>query len=112
MNLIIILALIGLATFGLRAAFPLLGRRWTLPPGFNRALRLVPPAVLCALVTTALFLPDGPPVRLTFNNRLMAGLIAGGLALALRKVKRLLPYLLLVTVGAGMVSLWLLQHIP
>jgi branched-subunit amino acid transport protein len=111
MPLWFILIAIGVATFLFKAAFPLFSRGWTLPPTLDRALRLAPPAVLSALVWVALFLPAGPPLRLSLNDRLLAGMLAAGVALAILKVKRLLPFFLLLVVAVGMVSLWLLQRI-
>jgi branched-subunit amino acid transport protein len=108
----LILLVIGLLTFGLRAAFPVLGRRWTLPPSPDRALRLVSPAVLSALVATSLFLPSGPKLGLQLSNRLLAAAVAlcFGL-LVLRTVKQPGLKLIPLLIGVGLVSLWLLQLI-
>jgi branched-subunit amino acid transport protein len=45
---------LGVTTYGERILF-LLGKRWVLPSRIEKALRLVPPIVLAAIVAPALF---------------------------------------------------------
>jgi branched-subunit amino acid transport protein len=95
------LALAGLLTFATRLSFIALLGRFEPPPLVFRALRLVPPAVLSAILVPELVLRQGA-ADLSFSNlRLLAGLVAVGVALWTRNV--------LATVVAGMVVLWLLQ---
>lgn len=109
MPLWLILSGIGLATLAMKAAVPVFGRQWTIPPPLDRALGYVTPAVVSALVTTALFLPEGPPLHLTFTYRLLAGVIAAVLGWVSLHNRHLLRFLLPITIGVGLSSLWLLQ---
>jgi len=95
------LAMAGLLTFLTRLSFiALLGRVQT-PPLLARALRLVPPAVLSAIILPEMVLRQGA-LDLSFRNvRLLAGLLAAGVAVWTRNV--------LATIGAGMAALWVLQ---
>jgi branched-subunit amino acid transport protein len=96
-----VLALAGLATFLTRLSFiALLGRVET-PPLLARALRFVPPAVLSAIIFPELILRGGSPDLSLGNHRLLAGLVAAGIAVWTRNV--------LATIAAGMVALWTLQ---
>ena len=92
----------GLVTYLERGSFVLfLGSR-KFPPALERSLRLVPPAVLAALVTPAfLFREDVIDISLG-NHRLLAGIVA---ALAAWLTKNVI-----VTILVGMTSLWLLQY--
>lgn len=95
------IVLAGLATYATRLSFiALLGHGRT-PPLLARALRLVPPAVLSAIVLPELVVRDGAPHLSPDNLRLLAGLVAAGVALATRNV--------LLTIAAGMGTLWALQ---
>ena len=95
---------IGVATFALRFSFIyLFGRVDEVPPRVRRALRFVPPAVLAALVAPALVTID-PDVGLAaslMDERLAAGLVAGGVAWRTDN--------LFLTIAAGMGALWLLR---
>jgi len=95
------LILCGLVTFATRLSFiALLGHART-PPLLGRALRLVPPAVLSAIILPELVVRNGAPDLSAGNLRLAAGLVAAGVALATRNV--------LLTIAAGMGTLWALQ---
>ncbi|BDG09818.1 AzlD domain-containing protein [Anaeromyxobacter paludicola] len=97
------LAVAGLLTFLIRLSFiALLGRVET-PPLLARALRLVPPAVLSAIILPELLLRRGAVDLSLGNVRLLAGLLATGVAIWTRNV--------LATIGAGMAALWLLQYL-
>ena len=96
----IILA-IGIITFGLRFIPLALLSRIHLPASLRRALVYVPPAVMAAIITPALFFPGGTP-NMTFDApRLLAALVAGLIAWKTRSV--------LWTVTLGMCSLWVMQ---
>jgi branched-subunit amino acid transport protein len=96
-----VLALAGLITFATRLSFIALLGHARMPPLLARALRLVPPAVLSAIILPELVLRDGAPDLSLGNLRLAAGLVAAAVALASRSV--------LLTIAAGMGSLWALQ---
>lgn len=96
-----VLVVAGLVTFAIRLSFiALLGRVQT-PPLLARALRLVPPAVLSAIILPELVLRSGAPDLSPGNLRLVAGLVATGVALLTRSV--------LLTIAVGMGALWALQ---
>jgi branched-subunit amino acid transport protein len=93
----------GLVTFGLRLSLIALLGRFEVPPLISRALRFVPPAVLSAIALPELLQPGGH-LNLTLGNaRLLAGLLAVVVAWRTRNV--------LLTVGAGMAALWVLQSL-
>jgi branched chain amino acid efflux pump len=76
------LAIVGMsfATFGQRASFLLLPERVELPALLRRALRYVPAAVLTAIWAPELLLQNGVPSVALGNERLLAGLVAIGVA--------------------------------
>lgn len=91
----------GAVTFALRLSFiALLGRMET-PLFLGRALRFVPAAVLTAMVIPLLFYEDGALEVSLGNERLLAGLVAALIAWRTRNV--------LLTLGGGMATLWILQ---
>ena len=103
MSWLLVLVLAGALTFATRLSFiALLGHR-ELPPIVGRALRFVPPAVLSAIIFPELLVRDGVPNLSPMNDRLLAGVIAAGVAWRTRSV--------LLTIAAGMASLWTLQAI-
>jgi len=83
---------IGLATFAIRAAGPLLLARRTLPPRAQAALEHLAPALLAALVVTQAL--GGDNGGFAVDARL-AGLAAGAAALLLRA-----PLLAVIAVAA------------
>ncbi len=93
----------GLITFGIRVALFLLPAHMILPVWLLRALRYVPAAVLSAIILPELLLPGGALDLSLGNARLLAGLAAIVVAWRTRNV--------LLTVGAGMIALWLLQSL-
>lgn len=95
------LALAGLLTFATRLSFIALLGRAESPPLLTRALRLVPPAVLSAIIVPELVLRNGAPDLSPGNLRLVAGLVAAAVALKARNV--------FLTIAAGMATLWALQ---
>ena len=101
MSWMLTFAVAGLLTFLTRLSFiALLGRVET-PPLLARALRLVPPAVLSAIILPELLVRQGRIDLSTSNLRLPAGLLATAVALKTRSV--------FATIAAGMAALWLLQ---
>lgn len=96
--------LIGVATYGFRLSFiHLFGRIDEVPARIKRPLRYVPPAVLAALV-----LPDlvtiRPSVAATlFDERLIAGAVAGVVAWRTENV--------FATIAVGMGVLWLFRFV-
>jgi len=89
-----------LGTWLARLSFiALLGRLQTVPPTVGRVLRLIPAAVLAALVTPSVLYSDG---SLELGSaRFAAGVIAALVAWRTRHV--------LLTITTGMAILWLVQ---
>lgn len=101
MTLWLAIAAIGALTYATRLSFILaLGRREVARP-VARALRLVPIAVLSALILPTLLLPNGAPALTLQNTRLLAGALAVVVAWVTRNA--------LLTIAVGMGALWLLQ---
>ena len=98
----ILMGVAGLGTWLIRMSFiALLGRAATIPDLAMRILRLIPAAVLAAIVTPPITHASG-----SFDlgtDRFVAGVIAGLVAWRTKNV--------LATIGAGMGMLWLLQAI-
>ena len=102
-NLWLIIIGMGLVTFGIRLVPIVLLGRIEIPLIVQRALRFVPPAVLTAIVVPELlYRNDQIDVSLT-NARLLAGLIAIVVAWRTKNA--------LITIGAGMIALWVLQAV-
>ena len=80
MSLWLIILAMALLTFYQRASFLLLPERVQLPPLLVRALRYVPAAVLTAIWAPELMLQNGVPSLSIGNERLLAGLVAIGVA--------------------------------
>ena len=93
----------GLLTFIIRLSFILLLGKVEIPVMAQKALRLVPPAVLTAIFVPDLLLRQGQ-VDVTLNNaRLFAGVLAGLVAWKSKNA--------VLTIITGMIALWLLQLI-
>jgi|SRR5579859_5370462 len=103
MNLWITIILMGAVTYGLRLSLIALLGRFDVPPLVTRGLRFVPPAVLSAIILPELVEPAGKLNLSLGNVRVLAGLLAMLVAWRTRNV--------LLTVGAGMVGLWILQSL-
>jgi branched-subunit amino acid transport protein len=103
MTLWIVIVLMGVVTYGLRLSLIALLGRFEVPPFISRGLRFVPPAVLSAIILPELVQPSGQLNLSLGNVRLLAGLLAMLVAWRTRNV--------LLTVGAGMVGLWILQSL-
>jgi len=103
MNLWLIVIGMGIVTFGIRLVPIVLLGRFDIPLTVQRALRFVPPAVLTAIVVPELLYRNNQvDVSLT-NVRLLAGLIAIVVAWRTKNA--------LITIGVGMVALWVLSAI-
>lgn len=94
---------VGVGTFCLRASFLYLYERIDLSPRAERALELVPAAVLAALVAPALLAPDGG-IAVVGNDRLLAGAAAVVVAWRTEDV--------LATIVVGMAVLLGLRWLP
>lgn len=99
----LVMGLAGAGTLALRYSFIGLLKRSAdeIPDLARRALRLIPAAVLAALITPSLTHPD-----LMFdpwNERMLAGVVAALVAWRTKNV--------LATIAVGMAMLWLLQAI-
>ncbi len=90
-------------TFALRYLPLRLLSRIHLPLIVKRALVFVPAAVMAAIITPALFFPGGTPTISLDTPRLLAALIAGGIAWKTRNV--------FLTIVLGMCALWGLQSL-
>jgi len=92
---------IGLISFAIRFLPIVLITRLGLPERFKRALTFVPPAVMTAIITPALFFAGGAPTIAIDVPRLAAAAFAAVIAWRTRSV--------LWTVVLGMCALWGLQ---
>ncbi len=99
--ILLLLLVVGVATYAMRLSFIVAAGRVELPCRVRRALRFVPVAALTALIVPGLLLPQGTLALGLDNERLLAALVAVAVAWRTRHV--------LLTIVAGMVSLWLLQ---
>jgi branched-subunit amino acid transport protein len=95
------LVIIGICTFATRLSFILLLENRKIPPLVERSLRLVPPAVLSAIIFPEVLRPDGILNLSPGNPRLLAGLLA---ALVAWRTKNIF-----LTIGVGMATLLILQ---
>lgn len=102
MNLWLVVIMAGALTFLIRLSFIALLANWQMPTFVQRALQLVPPAVLAAIVFPELLVKDGQLFASPDNYRLIAGAIAILVAWRFRSV--------MPTIVAGMAALWLLQY--
>ncbi len=101
MNVWLLLIGMGIVTYAIRLSLIVLIGRVDVPPLVQKALRFVPPAVLSAIIFPELLRPGGA-FDLSFGNvRLLAGVLAAGVAWRTKNV--------LLTIGVGMVALWVLQ---
>lgn len=81
MKIWLVVAGVAVGSYVLRVSFvTLLGRLDEVPPRVKRALALVPPAVLAALVAPELLLQEESFAVSLANDRLLAGAVAAGVA--------------------------------
>lgn len=100
MSLWLLILGMGLITFGIRLLPILMIQRWEMPPLVWRSLRFVPPAVLSAIFVPELLMPNGNLDLSLGNVRLLAGVLAIGVAWYTKNV--------ILTLIVGMGALWLL----
>jgi branched-subunit amino acid transport protein len=93
----------GVVTFALRVALVASPGRLEPPALARQALRLVPPAVLSAIILPALLRPAGRLELSLGNARILAGVLAAVIAWRTKNV--------VVTIAVGMAALWLLQRL-
>ena len=103
MTLLLTFIIIGLLTYAIRLSFILFFSRMDIPSLLQRAFRFVPVAVLSAIIIPALFLPKGVLALSLTNARLLAGIIAIGVAWKTKNV--------LLTLVIGMGALYVLQFV-
>ncbi len=103
MNLWLIVIGMGLVTFGIRLVPIVLLGRIEIPLIAQRALRFVPPAVLTAIIVPELMYRNNQVDLSLTNVRLLAGLIAIVVAWRTKNA--------LMTIGVGMIALWILSAI-
>ena len=101
MNLWLAILIIGVLTYAIRLSFILLLERVEIPPALARALRLVPAAVLSAIIFPEILIRDGKFALSLSNDRLLAGMLAFLVAWRTKNA--------LLTVIVGMASLYVLQ---
>lgn len=109
LKLWIVIVAVGCLNYLSRLSFIALFARRSMPPLLARALKYVPAAMLTALilpmVVTAPTAPSAPMVALPahIDARVLAFVIAGVVAFRTRST--------LMTLGVGMMALWLIQAI-
>jgi branched chain amino acid efflux pump len=103
MNVWSLLIGMGIVTYAIRLSLIVLIGRVDVPPLIQKALRFVPPAVLSAIIFPELLRPGGALDLSLGNVRLLAGVLAASVAWRTKNV--------LLTIGIGMVALWVLQAV-
>lgn len=101
MNLWLVIIGMGIITYLLRLTFIALLGRVQLPPLLGTALRYVPAAVLSAIIFPEILLASGRLDVSLSNPRLLAGIVATGVAYRTRNA--------LITIIVGMIVLWIAQ---
>lgn len=101
MNLWFLIIGMGLITYTIRLSMIVLLEKVEINSTIRQALRFVPPAVLSAIIFPELLQPGGTLDLSLGNDRLLAGLLAMVVAWRTKNV--------LLTIGVGMIVLWLLQ---
>jgi branched-subunit amino acid transport protein len=100
-QLLLVLIVIGIATYAIRSSFFILSGQLELPKVIKDGLQFIPAAVLTALIVPALARQEGVLQLSWHNPRLFAGLLAIGVAYKTKNV--------LLTLAVGMLVLWILQ---
>jgi branched-subunit amino acid transport protein len=93
----------GVVTYAIRLSLILMLERISVPARMRQALRFVPIAVLSAIVAPELLQPAGALDISLGNARLLAGLLAIGVAWRTKNV--------LLTIAIGMAALWAFQAV-
>ncbi|SDG24150.1 Branched-chain amino acid transport protein [Halorubrum xinjiangense] len=98
------IVVIGAITYGIRLSFiHLFGQIDGVPTRLQRPLRYVPPAVLAALVLPSLVTLRPSVAATLFDERLIAGAVAGVVAWRTENV--------FATIATGMATLWLFRFV-
>ncbi|MDX9991232.1 MAG: AzlD domain-containing protein [Anaerolineales bacterium] len=97
----LVMICLGILTFLTRLSFIGLFQRWKIPDLVKRGLRYVPVAALTAIIVPELLMPDGVLNLNPLNPRLLAGLLAAGVAIRTRSVTW--------TIALGMIAFWALR---
>ena len=100
LNLLLLFALAGLATFLIRLSFIALLGRMAVPVWVRRILPYVPTAALTAIIVPELLMRGDILFVSVSNTRLIAGLLACAVAWRTRNA--------FLTIGVGMLALWVL----
>lgn len=103
MNLWGMMVVAGAGTFLIRLSFILLVGEREIPAFWRQTLRFVPPAVLSAIILPELLIQNGQIDISLGNSRLLAGLLAAGVAWKTRSATW--------TIIIGMAALWLLERV-
>jgi branched-subunit amino acid transport protein len=101
MNIWLVMLVAGLLTFATRLSFIFLLDRIRVPEWFRRGLRLVPVAVLSAIILPELTSPNGSLLLSWRNPQLLAGMVAILVAWRTKNV--------ILTIVAGMGALLIFQ---
>jgi len=101
MTIWLIIIGMGIVTYAIRLSLIVLLGRINVPPTMQRALRFVPPAVFSAIIFPEVLRPGGA-LDISFgNDRLIAGVLAAGVAWRTKNV--------FLSIAVGMVALWILS---
>jgi branched-subunit amino acid transport protein len=101
MTIWLIIIGMGIVTYAIRLSLIVLLGRINVPPTMQRALRFVPPAVFSAIVFPEVLRPSGALDISLGNNRLIAGVLAAGVAWRTKNV--------FLSIAVGMIALWILS---
>jgi len=101
MTIWLIIIGMGIVTYAIRLSLIVLLGRINVPPTMQRALRFVPPAVFSAIIFPEVLRPSGALDISLGNDRLIAGVLAAGVAWRTKNV--------FLSIAVGMVALWILS---
>jgi branched-subunit amino acid transport protein len=103
MEIALLIAGMAAVTYAIRYSMIVILGRWEIPSLARRALRFVPIAAFAAIITPGLVGKSG----IEFIGLDLPRLIACGLAIVVAVISRQM----LLTIAAGMGSMWLLQFL-
>jgi branched-subunit amino acid transport protein len=98
-----VILVVGALNYASRLSFIAFFAQRSMPPLLARALKYVPAAMLTALVVPMLVVPVSLSAAPSINPRIVAAVVATVVAFVTRGT--------LHTIGAGMVTLWLLRWV-
>ena len=101
MTIWLIIIGMGIVTYAIRLSLIVLLGRINVPPTMQRALRFVPPAVFSAIIFPEVLRPSGALDISLGNDRLIAGVLAAGVAWRTKNV--------FLSIAVGMIALWILS---